>query len=254
MPEVLRTWTPNLANYWNEFWDSLISTGQMFLWAGLISLLIGGLFGIGLVITRKDSLYPNRFIDSILEGSINLFRSVPFIILLIFLIPFTRFITGTAIGVKGAIVPLVIGCVPFFSRQVESALAEVDPGKIEAARAMGKSRLNIIWNVYLREAVPGLIRAVTITAISLIGLTTAAGAVGAGGIGSFAINYGQNLHYQDIVNVCVIVLLVLISFVQIVGNVLAARTRQGKLFRFPKFKKVTDENLFTLEENQYEVQ
>ena len=120
---------------------------------------------------------------------------------------------------------------PFFTRQVEAALANVSPGKIEAAAAMGSGKLGIIFRVYLHESVPDLIRAVTITAISLIGLTTMAGAVGAGGIGSFAINYGQNLHHQDIVNVCVVVLLIFVSVLQGVGNVLARRTTNRALIR-----------------------
>ena len=161
----------------------------------------------------------------------NVFRSIPFVILLIFLIPLTRAITGTAIGVKGAIIPLVFGCVPFYTRQVETALANVDPGKIEAARSMGCTTKDIIFRVYLHEAVPELIRVTTTTAISLIGLTTMAGAVGAGGIGSFAINYSQSLHHQDIVNVCVILLLILVSLLQTLGNALAKKTTNRALFR-----------------------
>ena len=140
--------------------------------------------------------------------AVNVFRSIPFIILLIFLIPLTRAVVGTAINVKGAILPLVFGTAPFYTRQVEVALSGVDAGKIEAARSMGSSTLGLIFRVYLHEAIPDLIRVTTVTAISLIGLTTMAGAVGAGGIGSFAINYGQNQNHTDIVNVCVIVLLI----------------------------------------------
>ena len=125
----------------------------------------------------------------------------------------------------------MFGCVPFYTRQVEAALASVDEGKVEAARSMGSSTLGIIFRVYLHESVPDLIRATTITAISLIGLTTMAGAVGAGGIGSFAINYGQNQNHQDIVNVCVIILLVFVSLLQFLGNVLSRRTTNRGLFR-----------------------
>ena len=139
-------------------------------------------------------------------------------------------LVGTSIGVKGAVVPLIFGAVPFFTRQVETVLAEVDPGKIEAARAMGSGTLGIVFRVYLHEAVPDLIRVITITAISLIGLTTSAGAVGAGGIGSFAINYGQNLHYQDIVNLCVILLLIVVSLIQLIGNTLSRATVNKELF------------------------
>lgn len=221
MSNFIATYFPNLNNYWDIFCESLQATAQMFIIGGILTLLIGLAFGIGLTVTKKDGIYPNSVIHSVLESITNLFRSIPFIILLIFLIPFTRFITGTAIGVRGAIVPIVVGCVPFFARQTESALSEVSPGKLEAARAMGSSALGLIFRVLLPESLPALIRAITITAISLIGLTTSAGAVGAGGIGSFAINYGQNLHYQDIVNVCVVVLLLVICTIQLTGNLLS---------------------------------
>ncbi|EFB89549.1 ABC transporter, permease family protein [Pyramidobacter piscolens W5455] len=132
---------------------------------------------------------------------------------------------------KGAVVPLVFGAVPFFARQVETVLVGVDPGKIEAARSMGSGTAGIVFRVCLPEAVPELIRVVTITAISLIGLTSMAGAVGAGGIGGFAINYGQNLHHQDIVNVCVAALLVAVSLLQALGSMMARRTTNRRLFR-----------------------
>lgn len=147
MPETLTAFFPNLANYWDIFLDSLNATIQMFLIGGAISFVIGLLFGIGLVVTKKGGLAPNQAVYSFLNGLINIFRSVPFILLLIFLIPFTRLISGTAIGVKGAIVPIVFGCVPFFARQVESALSDIDAGKVEAARAMGSSTAGIIFRV-----------------------------------------------------------------------------------------------------------
>ena len=132
---------------------------------------------------------------------------------------------------EGAILPLVFGTVPFYTRQVEVALAGVNEGKVEAARSMGSGTLGLIFRVYLHEAVPELIRVTTVTAISLIGLTTMAGAVGAGGIGSFAINYGQNQNHQDIVNVCVVVLLIVVFVLQSLGNALARRTTNRGLFR-----------------------
>ncbi|MBR2596141.1 MAG: ABC transporter permease [Solobacterium sp.] len=227
----IENWFPNVAAYWDKFIESCLATLQMFLIGGVISLLIGFFFGVVLVITRPGGIRENLPVYRAFNFFINIFRSVPFIILLIFLIPFTRLIMGTAIGVRGAIVPLCFGCVPFFTRQVETALSTVDPGKVEAARAMGSGTAGIVLRVYLHEAVPNLIRVITITAISLIGLTTMAGAVGAGGIGSFAINYGQNLHHQDIVNVCVILLLVIVSIMQTAGNTLAAKTTNRALFR-----------------------
>ena len=202
---------PNVMAYTDKFADSCLATGQMFLIAGGLTFVFGAIFGILLTVTRPGGIAENKIVYRIVDLVTNIFRSIPFVILLIFLIPLTRFIVGTAIGVKGAIVPLVFGAVPFFTRQVEVALAGVDPGKVEAATAMGSSKLGIIFR-------------------SLIGLTTMAGAVGAGGIGSFAINYGQNLHHQDIVNVCVVVLLVFVSLLQTIGNTLARRTTNRALF------------------------
>ena len=222
---------PNVVDYREKLWTSCLATGQMFLIAGAFTLVLGGIFGVLLTVTRRGGIAENAVVCRIVDVVTNIFRSIPFVILLIFLIPLTRWIVGTAIGVKGAIVPLVFGATPFFTRQVEAALANVSPGKIEAAAAMGSGKLGIVFRVYLHESVPDLIRAVTITAISLIGLTTMAGAVGAGGIGSFAINYGQNLHHQDIVNVCVVVLLVFVSLLQGIGNALARRTTNRALFR-----------------------
>ena len=231
MAEWLASIMPNVVDYSGKFWTSCLATGQMFLIAGGLTLLLGSVFGVLLTVTKPGGISESPVVYRIANTVTNIFRSIPFVILLIFLIPLTRWIVGTAIGVKGAIVPLVFGAVPFFTRQVEAALANTSPGKVEAASAMGSGKLGIIFRVYLRESVPDLIRAVTITAISLIGLTTMAGAVGAGGIGSFAINYGQNLHHQDIVNVCVLVLLIFVSLLQGIGNALARRTTNRALVR-----------------------
>ena len=228
MAEWLASIMPNVMAYTEKFGESCLATLQMFLIAGGFTFVFGAFFGILLTVTKPGGIAENKIVYRVVDTVTNIFRSIPFVILLIFLIPLTRLIVGTAIGVKGAIVPLVFGAVPFFTRQVEVALAGVSPGKVEAATAMGSSKLGIIFRVYLHEAVPDLIRVVTVTAISLIGLTTMAGAVGA--IGSFAINYGQNLHHQDIVNVCVIVLLVFVSLLQTVGNTLARRTTNRALF------------------------
>ena len=231
MKDLFQSLFPNVVKYENMFIDSLKATAQMFIIAGVLTLIIGGTFGIILIITKPDGIKPNKAVHAVFEVLTNVFRSIPFIILLIFLIPLTRFITGTAIGVTGAIVPLVFGAVPFFTRQVESALSDVDPGKIEAARAMGSGTWGIIFRVYLQEALPDLIRVITITAISMVGLTTSAGAVGAGGIGSFAINQGQNMHYQDVVNLCVILLLLVVSLIQFIGNTLSRAAVNRKIFR-----------------------
>ena len=224
MAEFLKEIIPNVVAYQSRFTTSLQQTLEMMLKSGVLAFAIGLCFGVILTVCKKGGIRPNVVLYQIINLFVNVFRSIPFIILLIFLIPLTRVLAGTAIGVRGAVVPLVFGCVPFYTRQVEAALAGVDSGKVEAARSMGSGTLGLIFRVYLHEAVPDLIRVSTITIISLIGLTTMAGAVGAGGIGSFAINYGQNQNHQDIVNVCVIILLVFVCVLQFLGNFLAKRT------------------------------
>ena len=229
MAEWIKQIAPSLYTYRAKFFTSCQATFEMFYKAGLIAFAIGLVFGVILVITKKDGIRQNLIIYQTANLIINVFRSIPFIILLIFLIPLTRAVVGTAINVRGAILPLVFGTVPFYSRQVEVALSGVEEGKIEAARSMGSGTLGIIFRVYLHEALPDLIRVTTVTAISLIGLTTMAGAVGAGGIGSFAINYGQNQNHPDIVNVCVIVLLAVTFLLQSLGNWLSKRTTNRSL-------------------------
>ena len=223
MEEWIKQIAPSLYTYRAKFFTSCHATFEMFYKAGLIAFAIGLLFGIVLVITKKGGIRQNLLVYQTANLIINVFRSIPFI-------PLTRAVVGTAINVKGAILPLVFGTVPFYSRQVEVALSGVEEGKIEAARSMGSGTLGIIFRIYLHEALPDLIRVTTVTAISLIGLTTMAGAVGAGGIGSFAINYGQNQNHPDIVNVCVVVLLAVTFVLQSLGNWLSKRTTNRSLF------------------------
>jgi ABC-type metal ion transport system, permease component len=224
MEELIKSIMPYVYAYRSKFWANSVATLQMFFISGVISFALGMVFGVILTVTKKDGIKECRPVFRIIDVFINVFRSIPFIILLIFLVPFTRALVGTAIGVKGAIVPLVFGTVPFFSRQVETALLNVSTGKIEAAEAMGTSTRDIIFRVYLHEAVPELARVTTITAISLVGLTAMAGAVGAGGLGDFAINYGNGQRHQDIVNVCVIVLLLFVCILQAIGTLVARKT------------------------------
>ncbi|MBR0513351.1 MAG: ABC transporter permease [Clostridia bacterium] len=235
--EQLKTIAPNLYKYKVKFAESGEATLEMFWKAGLIAFVIGLILGTLLVVTKRGGIRRNPIVYHLANTIVNVFRSIPFIILLIFLIPYTRAIVGTSIKVKGAIMPLVFGTVPFYSRQVEVALSGVEEGKIEAARSMGSGTLGLIFRVYLPEAVPALIRVTTVTAISLIGLTTMAGAVGAGGLGSFAINYGQNQSYEDIVNVCVVVLLIVTIILQSLGNGLSRLTFNRKLITIRRGRK-----------------
>lgn len=228
--EIIEKIFPNLYEYWYKFLSNCTATFQMFIISGVIAFALGLVFGTVLIVFKKGGIRQNQIIYSFVSILINFFRAIPFVILLVFLIPFTRKIVGTAIGVKGAIIPLIFGTVPFYSRQVETALENVDPGKIEAAKSMGSGTWGLIFRVYLHESVPELIRVTTITAISLVGLTTMAGAVGAGGLGDFAINYGQELNHQDIIYACIIVLLVFICLLQFIGSFLAKKTTNRKLF------------------------
>ena len=224
MPEILRTWLPHLMEYSDEFWKSIEETLQMLLLSGLFSFAAGLILGIALVVTREGNILENKVIHQIIDKAVNLFRSIPFVILITALIPLTKLIVGTFIGVKGAIFPLVVGCTPFFIRQVDMALTDIDNGLIEAAQSMGISPMGIIFRVYLKESIPALARSTTITAISLLGLTAMGGAVGGGGLGSFVIRYGHNRFYQDITYVSVIVILVLVSIIQFIGNVIIKKT------------------------------
>lgn len=201
-------------------WQTLFMIGL----SGLISFFFGMGLGILLVATKKGGVLQNIPIYTALDKVINVFRSIPFIILLASLIPLTRLVVGTAIGTKGSILPLVFGTVPFLARQVESALSQLDKGVIEAAASMGSSPFEIITRVYLKESIPNLVRAVTITLVSLVGLTAMAGAVGGGGLGDFAIRYGHQRGQVDVTYVTVIILLIIVNLIQGAGNIIIKKT------------------------------
>lgn len=222
--EILDIVIPNVTNKTDELILSTIQTINMFLISGIIAFIIGLFLGVILIVSREGGLFENRRVFFLLGFFINLFRSIPFVILLAALIPFSRLVVGTAIGTVGAIPPLVIGTIPFFSRQVESALSNVDEGLIEAAKSMGSSRLGIVFRVYLKEGIPSITRVTQITAISLIGLTAMAGAIGGGGLGDFAIRYGHQRGQTDITYVTVLVILLLVALVQGIGNFIIKKT------------------------------
>lgn len=223
MEELLNNWIPNVMNKQEEFFQSIEYTLLMVGWSGIISFVLGVIFGVIITVTKPGNIMSNRVVYHILDKLINLFRSIPFIILLALLVPVSRAVMGTAIGVEGAIVPLVAGCVPFFTRQIEAALADVNPGLIEAAQSMGLSRIAIIVRVYLKESIAGIARGTTITIINLIGLTAMAGAIGAGGLGNFAIMYGHQRKQYDIIWATVILLVILVSIIQVIGNLIAKK-------------------------------
>lgn len=224
MQEFLNKIIPNVMENLPRFYESIMQTLVMLGYSGVISFIVGGFLGILLIVSKKGGILQNLVIYEILTKFINFFRAIPFIILLAGLVPLTRLIMGTAIGVKGAIVPLIFGTVPFFARQIESALAEVDFGLIEAAQSMGSSPLAIIFRVYLKESIAPIARVTTITAISLIGLTAMAGAVGAGGLGTFAIQLGYYRNKQDVIYVSVIALVILVGIIQSIGNFIVKKS------------------------------
>ncbi len=222
--ELIYKLFPNVVEKSNEFIQSTYQTLYMVGISFSISFIIGLALGIVLVATRKNGIMQNRFIYFALDKIVNIFRVVPFIILLAALIPLTRLIVGSAIGTKGAIVPLVFGTVPFFARQVEASLLEMDNGIIEAAQSMGNTGIEIIFRVYLVECIPSLVRASTITIISLVGLTAMAGAVGAGGLGDFAIRYGHMRNQIDATYATMIVMIMFVVLIQWIGNYIIKKT------------------------------
>lgn len=218
MNELLAKLLPNMMTKWPALLGAIKETLSMTLWSGVISFVLGLFFGIVLTVTKKGGILEHPWIYEVCDKAVNLLRAVPFIILLTCVMPLSRAIMGTAIGVRGAIVPLIFGTVPFFSRQVEGALAEVDGGLVEAGESMGLSPLDIIWRIYLKEGLAALARVTTLTAISLISLTTMAGAVGAGGLGDFAIRYGHDRNQVDVTWVTIVVLVAMVTLIQIVGT------------------------------------
>ena len=207
---------------WNDIAQLLLNaTGEtlyMVLLAGLFTLLIGLPLGVLLIISRRDGLLPLPRVNRVLGAVINLGRSLPFVVMLIALIPLTRLIVGTTLGSTAAVVPITIGAFPFFARIVETALDEVDKGRIEAIVAMGGDIRHVILKVLLPEALPALVAGVTLTLVMLIGFSSMAGVIGGGGLGDLAIRYGYQRFNNQIMVVTVVVLVLLVQGVQSLGD------------------------------------
>lgn len=221
--ELLTQIMPNVVELFPDLLKACKDTLLMVFISGTVASALGIPLGVTLVVTREGNLLENKYLYFILGKLVNVFRSLPFVILLTAIIPITRFLAGTTIGLKGAIIPLIFASTPFVARQVESALLEIDPGVIEAAEAMGSSPLEIIYRVLLVEGLPGIVYALTITIISLIGFSAVAGTVGGGGLGDFAIRYGYQYFRTDIMIVTTIVLLLLVNMVQSLGEYMLKR-------------------------------
>ncbi|MGV2104183.1 MULTISPECIES: methionine ABC transporter permease [unclassified Rhizobium] len=202
-----------------SLWETVLMTGA----SGIISLVAGLPLGLALVLTARGGIAENLWINRTLGAVINGFRSVPFIILLVALIPLTRLIVGTALGTWAAIVPLAIAATPYYARIAEVSLREVDRGLIDAVRAMGGNRWTIIREVLVPEALPGIVAGFTVTLVTLIGASAMAGAIGAGGLGDLAIRYGYQRFETSVMIAVVIVLIVLVCGIQWFGDRLVER-------------------------------
>lgn len=209
------------AQYGNLFLQGTVDTLIMTCVATILAYVIGIPLGILLVVTSPNGLRPNRIVSTIVGWIVNIGRSVPFIILLVALIPFTRFIVGTSLGVPGAVVPLVVTAAPFAARMVEQSLEETDSGLVEAAQSFGASTWQIVWKVYLKETLPSLVRGAAITFVTLFGYSAMAGTVGAGGLGDIAIRYGYQRYQYDVMLAAVILCVVLVQIAQTIGDVVA---------------------------------
>ena len=203
------------------FFESLYMVGV----SSLVAFIIGLPMGIVLSVSASGNILENRPLNSALSVVVNIGRSVPFIILMVAIIPFTRMIVGTSIGTNAAIVPLSVAAIPFVARVVESALREIDAGIIEAALSMGATPFQIIYKVLLPEGLPAIIAGLTLTLINLIGYSAMAGAVGGGGLGDIAIRYGYQRFNPDVMMITVVILVLMVQFFQYAGDKLSELTR-----------------------------
>lgn len=206
--------------------ESTLQTIEMVFWSTVFSLIMGLPLGVLLHVTDREDqggIIPKPLMNEILSRIVNILRSFPFLILMIVLMPVARFILGTTIGTRAAVVSLSIAAAPFVARVIETSLKEVDPGVVQAAKAMGSTNWQIIVKVMLPEALPSLVSGVTLTIINLIGYSAMAGTIGGGGLGDLAIRYGYQRFRSDVMLAAVIVTIVLVELVQFVGNKISSR-------------------------------
>lgn len=202
-------------------WGGLLQTLYMVLWSSVFALLLGLVLGVTLVVTDKGGVLPASQINRILSTVINGVRSIPFIILIVLLLPLSRLIVGTSLGPTAAIVSLSIGAAPFLGRIIENSLREVEAGKIEAAKSVGANPFTIIFQVIIPEALPALVRGITIAVISITEFTAVAGAIGAGGLGSLAIRFGYQRFRTDILLGTVLLIILIVQILQWSGDHIA---------------------------------
>lgn len=216
-----------MTDFFNQYGTLLLDNTWITVWvstlAMLFSYILGVPLGVLLVITPPHGIWPHRMLNAVVGWIVNIGRSIPFIILLVALIPFTRFVMGSAIGPKAMVLPLTIGAAPFVARMVESALLEVDSGVLEVAQSTGSTVRQIVWKVILPESLPSIVFGASITYITLIAYQAMAGVIGGGGLGDVAIRYGYYRYQTDVMIATIIILIILVEIIQILGNVMSRK-------------------------------
>ncbi|MGM9946254.1 MAG: methionine ABC transporter permease [Lysinibacillus sp.] len=213
---MLETYLPNVN--WEKMWEATNETLFMTGVSVIAVFVFGILLGLVLFLTSKGNLWENKLVYGIVGAYVNIFRSIPFIILIVLLIPFTKLVVGSMIGAEAALPALIIGTAPFYARMVEIALREIDKGVIEAAKAMGAKTSTIIWKVLLPESMPAIVSGITVTTIALLGSTAVAGVVGAGGLGNLAYLEGFSRGRNDVTLVATVIILIIVFIVQFIGD------------------------------------
>ncbi|KMJ58862.1 methionine ABC transporter permease [Bacillus sp. LL01] len=203
---------------WDKMWDATLETLYMSSISVVATFILGIILGLLLFLTAKGNIWESRLINGIVAAFVNIFRSIPFVILIFLLIPFTRFIMDTIIGANAALPALIIGAAPFYARMVEIALREIDKGVIEAARSMGAKTSEIIWKVLIPESIPALVSGITVTAIAIVSYTAMAGIIGAGGLGNLAFLDGFQRNNWEVTLVCTVIILIIVFIIQFIGD------------------------------------
>ncbi|MEX3747276.1 methionine ABC transporter permease [Lysinibacillus xylanilyticus] len=219
---MLTSLFPNVD--WEKMWEATYQTLYMTTISTVITLILGLAIGIVLFLTSPTQLWANKIVNFLTNSIVNIFRSIPFIVLIILLIPFTKFLLGTIRGANAALPALIIGAAPFYARMVLIALREIDKGVIEAARSMGAKTSTIIWKVLIPESLPALISGITVTAVALVGYTAMAGIIGAGGLGNLAFLDGFQRNHGDVTLMATILILVVVFIIQWIGDMITAKT------------------------------
>ncbi|MBA2871462.1 D-methionine transport system permease protein [Anoxybacillus calidus] len=217
-------WSNLLPNVqWDKIWAATAETLYMTGISVLATFILGIILGLLLFLTSKGNIWENKVANTMIAAFVNIFRSIPFIILIILLIPFTKLVVGTILGAEAALPALIIGAAPFYARMVEIALREIDKGVIEAAKSMGATTSTIIFKVLLPESMPALVSGITVTAIALVGYTAMAGVVGAGGLGNLAYLEGFQRNHNDVTFVATVLILVIVFVIQFIGDFVTSK-------------------------------